>query len=174
MYAVRLMICVLPLLLCSWAVSAQDLWCYDADEVYAHVEGSTVTVYHDAALYNCCPDPFAYTVICEENTILVEEIEILTEPCYCVCCHNLWMMLEDVPAGDYLLLFSWYDYEAFEYRQQELELTVPDVGQGGLFAAGPVSIPSCIEASSVPGEGGPDDAPDSTVASWGTLKLLYR
>ncbi|MBD3235475.1 MAG: hypothetical protein GF330_02085 [Candidatus Eisenbacteria bacterium] len=172
--SIRSLVCLgLVLLFSAATASAQYVWCYDADEIYAEVEGSTVTVFHDAALYNCCPDPFAYTVICEGDTILIEEIEVLTEPCYCVCCHNLWMMLEDVAAGDYLLQFSWYDYEGFEYVQRELEIHVPDIGQGGLFAEGPVAVPGCVESSGVP-DTGPTDEPDSSIVSWGTIKLLYR
>jgi hypothetical protein len=171
MYARKSLICTVVLLFGCGAVAAQELWCENADEIYAEVIGSSVTVYHDAALYNCCPDPFAYTVICEDDTILIEEIEVLTEPCSCVCCHNLWMMLEDVAPGDYLLQFSWYDYESFEYRMEEIELTVPDVGQSGLFVAGPVAVPGCIEASTIPEAG---EGPDSSIVSWGTIKQLYR
>ena len=59
------------------AVGQTYLWCEDADLIYAVVDGSTITVVHNATIYNCCPDSFVYTVDQWPNVIYIEEIEVL-------------------------------------------------------------------------------------------------
>lgn len=147
-------------------------WCWDADNIYAQVVGSTVTFYHDAALYNCCPDRFDFEIDIAGGELIVEEYEILSSPCYCICCYNVALEIEDVPPGDYTGVYHWYDYEIEEWRVWLLEILVPDVGQSGEPQISWVSTPECLESSSVPEQEPSGEDPDS--GTWGRLKTIYR
>ncbi len=150
--------------------AAAQEWCLDADDVYAVVDEGTITVYHDATLYNCCPEYFDFEVSQEEMVIRVRETEILEEPCDCLCCYNLAIAIEDVAPGDYLLAFMWFDYETAVWQEWLLEVTVPDEGQGGELVVGDVTNSGCVEAMDVPESGDPADHGDT----WGRIKKLYR
>ncbi len=148
-------------------------WCYDGDVVRADVEGSTVTVFHDAALYNCCPDAFEYAVTQNGNQILVEEAEILTVGCLCLCCYDLSVVIEDVAPGDYLIVFRWDDYETGQWQERIVEITVPDVGQGGDAAVAGVFGLTCLdEPTAVPEDDDPEGE-TSQKKSWGEIKADY-
>ncbi|MCK4414801.1 MAG: hypothetical protein KAY32_14800 [Candidatus Eisenbacteria sp.] len=149
-----------------------DLWCWEADEVHARVEGATIAVFHDATVYNCCPDPFEYEIVLEENVIRVREVEVLSNPCYCICCFDLAVTIEDVPPGDYTLEFTWYDYEERDWLVRLLDVSVPDAGQADLPAVGETYSSGCIEAQSVPDSAGPNED-DQRSPTWGRIKSLF-
>ena len=136
------------------------------DEIYATVEGTTITIFHDGALYNCCPTDFVYDLTIEEQTIVVHEIEILEEPCYCLCCIDLSVEIVNVPPGEYTAEFHWYDYETDGWLMWPLEITVggeatpPEPGIGDTFFS------DCYTADVEDEE---DPSP-----SWGTIKARYR
>ncbi len=155
------------LLLAVPATAQFGLWCENADVVRAEVDGSTVTVIHEAALYNCCPDPFQYDVTWESDHLVVTETEVLTNPCFCVCCFDLYTSVENVPPGDWTMWFRWYDYETNDWQQVEVPFTVEDVGQGGPVAAGASDGSGCLTSSGV------DDTPQATT-NWGCIKAIYE
>jgi hypothetical protein len=159
------LICLMALSIAP--ASAQD-WCYNADNVYAFVYGSTVVIHHDAALYNCCADGFDYTVDQVGDTFYVEEIEILTNPCYCICCFNLSVAIEDVAPGEYMITFSWYDYEIYDWVQEELHVSVPDVGQTGRNEPGSIYWHGCLESPTSASD--PVEGPEA----WSVIKSLFR
>ena len=151
-------------------VRAQELWCWEGDEIAAVVDGSTIRLFHDAALYNCCPEPFVYEVDLIGQEIFVHEVEVLVTPCYCICCYDMRTSIEDVPAGDYQLHFDWFDYESDDWVERVLEVSVPEIGQAGPWQLGSVFDSGCVAAAGVPEEE-PDDPESPT---WGRLKALFR
>ena len=149
------------------------------DDVYAEIDGSTVRLYHDGSEYNCCPDHFDYDVDISAELILVTEHEVLLEPCDCICCFDLGVEIEDVPAGTYNLIFSWIDYGTYEWLEWPLQVTVPDIGQGGLLIVGAVLQSDCYwETTSVTEPPGDPAAEPSLeprrFGSWTQIKTLYR
>ena len=164
----KLLIVTGALVLLAVPAAAQEyLWCYNADEVRVEVDGSTVTVIHEAAVYNCCPDPFAYDVVWEEDHLVVTETEVLTNPCYCICCFDLYTTVENVPPGAWVMWFRWYDYEIYDWLQVEVPFTVDDLGQGGPVFVGATDDSGCLTSSAV------DDIPPVTT-SWGRVKAIYE
>ena len=173
--------------LCNWEETRQRIsrgwekhileidcpdWCWDDDQVYAEVAGGRVAVFHDATIYNCCPDPFEYEISVEGDFIRVREIEVLSNPCYCICCFNLAMTIEDVPAGDYTLEFTWFDYETDDWLARSLEISVPDEGQAAFPALGDTHSSGCIEPQSVPDEPNPGDQ-EEVSPTWGRIKHFF-
>ena len=150
------------ILCCGAAVAPADEWCRDADVLRVEVDGADVTIYHDAALYNCCPDPFQYDMAWEANTLVVTETEILTNPCFCICCFDLNTTIEDVPAGQWTLRLRWFDYEALDWIYLEAPLVVGDVGQSGQTVQGASVASDCL------------DATEADIDDWGRVQTLYR
>jgi hypothetical protein len=142
-----------------------QFWCWEADEVIADTEDDIVRIQHLAALYNCCPDPVTYNIEVGDATILVEEYTLA--PCNCDCCMDLEVVLVDVPAGPWNILFRWFDLESGQWTGVILEVIIPDVGQqSGPFLA-ETARTDCLEASSVP------DLSDAPL-TWGYVKAMYR
>ena len=77
---------VVASLLAGPALGQGYLWCWDGDEVFVEVEGTSVTVHHLSAVYNCCLNPMEYTVFWEDGQLVIEETEILVNACWCICC----------------------------------------------------------------------------------------
>jgi len=154
-------------LLLSSAATAQDFWCWDADEVRATVRDDQVRFEHLAALLNCCPDPITYDVYVGDVTIFIEEHS--QSPCDCDCCYNLDMTLDDVPPGFWIVRYRWFDIEIQDWAEQEFQIEVPDVGQPYIPFVAEQAIYGCLESTSVP--------PVEWLAdrhTWGWIKARYR
>ena len=86
--------------------------CADPDEVEFTVVGpGTLHVLHTNATYNCCPDDIVISLSVEGNLLRLTEEEVLTEPCWCVCCYNIEATVVDLAPGAYTVRFCWFDYE---------------------------------------------------------------
>ena len=106
---------------------ANDPWfppCGD-DEIELVVEGSTLYVFHRNATYNCCPDEIVISLAVEGNQLLLTEEEILSNPCWCICCYNLEATVVNLAPGTYTVQFCWFDYEAFELTCHTEDILVP-------------------------------------------------
>lgn len=162
----------LALLLTACVAGADWEWCLNADFVHAEVDGSTIIVHHDHALYNCCPVAIEYDVDQYVGFISVVETEILDEICPCMCCYNLFVEILNVPPGDYEIDFAWRDTETGEIEHRLLHVTVPELRQEGDMVAGESGGVDCLmePTSSV---ASPDDAKEQTL-TWGTVKTRYR
>ncbi len=161
-----LTIATAALLLAAPAAADFGLWCDDADVVRVEVDGADVTVFHDAAVYNCCPDPFEFDTAWDGDRLVVTEHEVLTNPCFCVCCFDLDFTVENVPAGDWILRFVWWDTESTGWTEVEIPFTVDDVGQGGPAMVGESGDSGCLTSSGV------EDAP--AAVPWGMVKAIYH
>ena len=162
-------ICAVLLVAVPSVALGQYYWCSDQDDVWAEVADDQVVIHHDAALYNCCPSGFTYTLSEEDGQVVLTEEEVLVFPCYCLCCYNLTATLSDLEPGDNSLLFRWHDGEANADAEVLLEFTVPT--GPALAAKAQVSghdRSECLsEAAGVPEE-------EPSTRSWDGLKALYR
>ncbi len=150
-------------ILLAGSICAQaDEWCLGSDGLRVDVDETTITVHHDAARYNCCPDPFGYAVSWDFNTLVVTETETLTNPCYCNCCYDLSTTIEDMPAGQFTLRLRWYDYETNGWAQLEAPFAVNDVGQSGTYMPGASLSSGCLASA------------ENAINSWGRVKTLYH
>ena len=149
------------------AGTAPAQWCLDADEIDVEIDGDQVVIHHDAAYYNCCPDPFTYEVTFADGVLTVIETEVLSNPCYCLCCYDLWAVVDNVPSGDWTLVYHWYDYEAYDWVSMTVPFEVPDAGQNAPAGLVMSDRSECLTRSSV-------DDPDPALFEWGRVKTLYR
>jgi len=97
----------------------------DEDEFEFTVEGNTLYVLHKNAEYNCCRDDIVVTLTMEGNVIGLEEEEILTEPCWCICCYDVESTVEALASGMYTVNYCWFDYGVDEVRCHEEEIVIP-------------------------------------------------
>jgi hypothetical protein len=95
------------------------------DEIELTVDGSTLHVVHRNATYNCCPDDIVISLSVEENLLILNEEEILTNPCWCICCYNVEATVVDLAPGTYTVEFCWFDYEASEVTCYWEDIVVP-------------------------------------------------
>lgn len=167
---VLLVVLMAPVL--AWA--QWGYWCSGADDVWAEVQGTSVIFHHDAALYNCCPNPFEYEMIWDEGQLVIVENEILINGCWCQCCYDLAIRVDDLPVGDSVVVFRWYDEESNAWLDEELEISIPnsddpDSPPGEKVQVGEYWQSECLAtAAPVP------DEPDPVAHSWGGLKSRYR
>ncbi len=103
--------CCLILIAITDPAPCQMGWCWGQDYFRTSVETGVVTIIHENALYNCCPDRFDYAIAQEGNQISVVETEVVSIPCACLCCYALPVAVGPLPPGQYQIDFSWHDYE---------------------------------------------------------------
>ena len=89
------------------------------------VEGHTLQVFHGNALYNCCLDEIVISAAVEEQLLVLTEEEVAPNPCYCVCCFNAGATINNLPSGEYLVEFWWYDYDTDQMQCYEDQIVVP-------------------------------------------------
>lgn len=132
---------LLGLLIVPPAAGSSD-WCsMVGDVIYAAVEDGTITIHHDAAFYNCCPDSITYDWTQDGARFTVVETEVMPQ-CLCFCCFDLTTARRNVPPGSYEIDFRWEKLGT--PMQRTLFVYVPDVGQSGESAAGPRTMSNCI------------------------------
>jgi len=138
--------------------------------VYVIVEGHRIDLYHDGALFNCCP-AFETQYSMEGDRIVVREIEWGLHPCRCLCCMNLSTSIENVPPGEYTL--DLYTLELFYYTDPRLVASVPVIVSDE--APNPVAGTEVVDfRSSGCLEEWPDDSGGDAEMSWSMLKIFYR
>jgi hypothetical protein len=95
------------------------------DEFEFTVDVGTLHVFHGEALYNCCPDDIVISLSVEGRLITLTEEEILTNPCYCVCCYNVEATVADLAPGEYVVEFYWYDYDTHQVESYTETVVIP-------------------------------------------------
>ena len=148
------------------AASSAGAWpgC-EEDRFSTSVAGDTLTVYHDKTLYNCCMDGVDYSVVQNASVIQIQETEILTIPCTCVCCYDLAVQVADLAAGLYTVVFTWYDYDTDQWEQWTDQVTIG--GGGGQPHVVASSSSGCLD----PAVG---FQPQVEFGSWGRVKARYQ
>jgi hypothetical protein len=99
-------------------------WC-DPDEFVLTVEGNQLQVQHLSATYNCCPDDIVVSLEVEDDALLFTEEEILTQPCYCICCYNVEGTAVNLSPGTYRVEYCWFDYDTDQVQCYEAEVQIP-------------------------------------------------
>ncbi len=101
--------------------------CPDDDTIELTPGPGTLYVSHENATYNCCPDEFAVSVHLEGSLLQMNEIEILTNPCYCICCYDIQAIVVNLDPGEYTVQYCWSDYELGP-RCHEETIVIPGAG----------------------------------------------
>ena len=95
------------------------------DEIDLVVADGTLNVLHRNATYNCCRDDIAISLSVEGDLLRLTEEEILTDPCYCICCYEVEATIVSIDPGTYTVLFCWYDYELDQQECSEQIIEIP-------------------------------------------------
>jgi hypothetical protein len=103
-------------------------WPCGEDEIGLTVAPNTLYVVHENAAYNCCPDDIVISLSAEGDVLRLTEEEILTDPCYCICCYEVTATIVDLAPGPYTVEFWWYDYDTHDYRCYVEEIVIPGGG----------------------------------------------
>ncbi|MBU0637998.1 MAG: hypothetical protein KKB50_03975 [Planctomycetes bacterium] len=96
------------------------------DEIILTVHGNDLKVLHANATYNCCLDDITITLSVQGDVIQLFEEELLTNPCWCVCCFNVDASVRDLEGGRYTVEFWWFDTDTEELRCHVEEIVIPD------------------------------------------------
>ena len=98
-------------------------WC-GGDEVEVTVQDRTLQIIHLKATYNCCPDDIEVTLEVDGNRLNLTETEIVTNPCFCLCCFNVESTIVELSTGRYTVEYCWFDPEedGIVCHTQEMEI----------------------------------------------------
>ena len=99
--------------------SRQYPYCGD-DAFELTVSPGALHLVHRNATYNCCPDDIVVSLSVEGHVLRLGELEMLTDPCRCLCCYDVEATIVDLLPGVYTVAFCWHDYE-FGAEQCHLE-----------------------------------------------------
>ncbi|UCE61213.1 MAG: hypothetical protein JSU63_05585 [Phycisphaerales bacterium] len=89
-----------------------DVYPYCGDDQMAlTLNGNTLNILHENATYNCCPDDIVVSLVVDGMILRLTEDEILTFPCFCLCCYNVESSVVDLTPGIYTVEYCWYDEE---------------------------------------------------------------
>ncbi|MCP4144766.1 MAG: hypothetical protein GY752_05715 [bacterium] len=129
------------------------------DSFQTSISGSSLTVDHFEAVYNCC----SIITIAEDlqgNTLTITEEEI-PPYCWCVCCFTISTTIEDLPPGELVVNVQYFDLGVWEVWSTTV--IIPDIGQSGSGLLTDLWKSDCGVT-----------AVDDPIKSWGSIKALYR
>jgi len=161
----KLCLFVIGCLLLGFSFTASAQWC-DPDVVTAWATGSTITVSHENAEFNCCMG-IQFLLIPNDYMLDLYEVEF-GMPCFCTCCFDLITTIVDVAPGTYLVrVFDAVTEEM--YGQVWVTVEGADGARAGL---GDTEQSPCGGwPSAVPDE---QEGEEEELVSWGSIKALYR
>ena len=107
---------------CKSLMAAQSLDGNDQACIsYVYDGQSILQLKHINAVFNCCPDSVGGEVQIDERVIAINEMEVLTMPCDCICPFDVDYEIVDLPPGLYTIRVN----EIYTYQDMELlEFTV--------------------------------------------------
>ncbi|MBT3316579.1 hypothetical protein HN388_01225 [bacterium] len=130
-----------------------------SDSFQTSISGSSLTIDHFEAVYNCCS-----IVTVEDNlqgsTLTLTEGEI-PPYCWCECCFTISTTVEDLPPGELIVNVIYFDLGVWEVW--DTTVIIPDVGQSGSGFLADLWKSDCGET-----------VVDDPIQSWGSVKALYR
>jgi len=103
---------------------SRDGWC-DPDAFVFTVTGGTLHTLHHDATYNCCPDDIVVHLDVQGSVLLMTEEEILSQPCYCLCCYDVEATVEGLSPGEYLVRYCYWEDETGSQECYEETMVVP-------------------------------------------------
>ena len=95
------------------------------DEIVARVEGNSIFITHKNATYNCCPDYVEVILSSQGKILTLHEKEILTMPCDCLCCYNIYTEIAGLVPGEYTTVVCWQDWETHGELCKAVKVIVP-------------------------------------------------
>jgi len=91
---------------------------------YIYGNDSVLYLRHINAGFNCCPDSFTATFAISEANIVIDEMEVVSMPCLCLCLFDLDYRINGLPPGVYTLRVNEpYLWEGGEPLEFTLDLT---------------------------------------------------
>ena len=110
---------------CLLGANGEDpLPCGD-DQFTLTVEGDTLHVLHENAVYNCCLDDIAVSLSVEGNVLWLSETEVAPDPCWCLCCYEVEATVVSLAPGSYTVEYCWYDEWDWELYCYEETISIP-------------------------------------------------
>ena len=95
------------------------------DEIILTIDDGVLHARHNNVTYNCCLDDIVISMALEDHYLLLTEEEILTNPCYCICCYDVAATVTDLPPGAYTVEFTWFDYETDQFESHVEDIVIP-------------------------------------------------
>lgn len=93
---------------CLW----EQFWPCEEDDVVVFTPTSgALHAAHMNITYNCCLDDIVVSMTVVDDFISLTEEEVLTNPCYCICCYDFEATVAGLAPGTYTVEYCWYDYE---------------------------------------------------------------
>jgi hypothetical protein len=153
-------------------VSQADEWCTNMDVVYADVNGSSVTVKHDGASFNCGTDGVNYQVDIDTETGIIDIVETTTleVPALCYCCFEFGVTIDDLANGDYTANYTWYDEEPDEWVTVPIYFTIAVRDEPDTPVVGFLPFSGCLPGYEL--QSAPDPKPPHD--TWGRLKKMFE
>ncbi len=96
------------------------------EQVEVTVEAGALHVLHRNATYNCCVDDITLSLAVDGVALRLTEEEVLTTPCFCVCCYDVETTVVDLTAGPYTVVFCWHDWESHGRLCHVEDIVIPD------------------------------------------------
>ncbi len=131
--------------------------CFDSFQT--SISGSSLTVNHFEAVYNCC-SIITIDENLQENTLTLTEDEI-PPYCWCECCFTISTTIDDLPPGELIVNVVYFDLGVWE--TWETTVIIPDIGQSGSGLLTDLWKSDCGVI-----------AVEDPIQSWGSIKALYR
>ena len=75
------------------------------DYIY-DISAKTLTLKHINSAFNCCPDSLGVNISFVKDTIIIEELEYITNPCDCNCLYDLDIQAINVEPKKYVVKFA--------------------------------------------------------------------
>ena len=88
-----------------------DAPCVEPDRFVFTPGPGMLHVLHENATYNCCPDDILIGASFDGIMLRLRETEVLTNPCYCMCCYNVQATVVELGPGEYTVELCWFDWE---------------------------------------------------------------
>lgn len=147
---------LLVLMLLAVPGFAQE-FCFDSFQT--SVSGSSLTVDHFEAVYNCC------SIITVDETFLGNTLTLtegeLPPYCWCECCFTISTTIDDLPPGELIVNVVYFDLGIWETWSSTV--IIPDIGQSGSGLLADLWKSDCGVI-----------AVEDPIQSWGSVKTLYR
>lgn len=97
---------------------------------YSYDGQSVLQLKHTNAVFNCCPDSVGGEVQIDGNTITIDEMEVLTTPCDCICPYDVDYEITNLPPGVYTIkVCEVYTRDGMELLEFTVDLSEAGTGE---------------------------------------------
>lgn len=101
----------------------------DQDCIYWQYDGESVLqLLHANAGANCCPDDIIAEISISGAEIVIEEQEVLTHPCYCLCLFDVDYEIVGISPGEYTITILGLYLDGMEPLQVTIDLVANPTG----------------------------------------------